>query len=404
MSEESEKLLQQLIKILSNLKKSKFNKIRTETLLERSESANNLAKSIEEKLIAHEENISDSELKFLAKATREYNLEIQQLVRFKLEENGIMTTASTFDLKTATSLVQNYDGSPKGLDSFIDSVNLLNELTNPANIATAIKFIKTRVSGKARLAFPTNATTIAQITTAIKEACEYIESPELVLSKLKALKNKGDQQKFCDEVEALTQKLASVYVTQKIPTDVANKMATKSGVEVLIKGVSNTELKTILKARDFETIQKAVQKINEVNAEPSTQILYVQHHRRRGRQNYGSNSQNNYNRNYGNNNRGFGYNNRPNSNYRGNARGNPNFRGNSRGNYQNGRNFYNQNQNRNGHNVFYAQGNPQQEQLPNVVTGQQRQIQMTPQQHSTQVPQQPPQQHFLGTIASQYTR
>lgn len=265
--------------------------------------------------------------------------------------------AATFDMKTAKALIQPYDGSPSGVEAFVDSIALLGDLTKPEHNETAIKFVKTRLSGKARAALPPNARTLNEISDAIKIACKSTETPDTLLAKLKATKNKGDQQKFCDEIESLTQKLSTLYVDSKIPPEVASKMATKAGVDTLIKGVSNPELKIILKANEFTSIQKAIQKINESQPEQTAQIFNykTQNHRGRGRGNYSNNSQrgqyrnnyaqNSYYQNRNNQNQNFGNNNRRHTN-----------RGNYRGNYHNnGRNNYNNNQNRTGQNVFYAQ-------------------------------------------------
>lgn len=399
MLEIIENEVQTLIKILDNLKKSKFNKIRTQTLHAKSSYAEKLTQDIEEKLISHEEEIVDSRLKFLAKVTRETNYEIQQIIKLKLIENGIMANppvqnVPVFDIKTATGLIQKYDGSATELDAFIDSVNLLAEITAAAHTATAIKFIKTRISGKARSALPANPQTFDEITDAIKQVCQDTETPDSIIAKLKATQHKGDKQKFCDEVETLSQKLSTLYINNNIPADVAKKMATKAGVEALINGVSNSELKIILKASEFETVQKAIQKINETKTEPTSQIfsMHSNNQRGQGRQNYNNFQNTNSNRYRPNND----YNRRENfsnNNYRrGNHRGNSNFRGNPRGNYHNNRrNNFNT---RTGHSVFYTQSENGPVPQHIVVGGNQANPTIA---HAHQLPQGQPNGHQCAT-------
>lgn len=48
--------------------------------------------------------------------------------------------ATTFDIKTATAIVQTYDGSHSNLNAFVDSANLLKELTKDDQLLLAIKF------------------------------------------------------------------------------------------------------------------------------------------------------------------------------------------------------------------------------------------------------------------------
>lgn len=59
-----------------------------------------------------------------------------------------------FDIKTATSIVQVYDGKPEDLDASVDSANLLKDYVQADDVATAVKFLKARLTGKAELAWP----------------------------------------------------------------------------------------------------------------------------------------------------------------------------------------------------------------------------------------------------------
>lgn len=378
MLQDLEEDVQTLLKFHNSLKKSINKKFKTETLEAKYKYVTALYNEIESTLIEKESYIPEPKFRFFVKASREAAFEVKALIKQKLRENQALenrssvtmvppvdpqaaaAAATAFDIKTATALVQNYDGSPTGLETFVDSVNLLNDLTAPEHIATGIRFLKTRLSGRARSAVPPNAQTFDEITDAVKLACKSIDTPDSILAKLKATKNRGDQQKFCDEVEILSQKLSTLYVENQIPADVANKMATKAGVDTLINGVSNAEIKIILKASEFNSVQKAIQKINETQTSEQSQVFSF-NTRGRGRGNIRNNTQySNYSRNRSatndNFNRSFGY---QNQNRRG--RGHNSYRGNFRGNYHSrGRNpSYSQNfsNRRNGpnHNVFYAQ-------------------------------------------------
>lgn len=401
MIELIEEDVQTLIKLHSNLKKSIYKRFKTETLEAKLQYVVALYNDIETNLIEKEEHIPESKFKFLIKVSREAFYEIKQIIKQKLQENlqfepkrSTVTMAppvapeaapKPFDIKTATALINTYDGSPSELDAFVDSVSLLSDLTDQEHIATAIKFIKTRLIGKARSAFPPNPQTLVDITNAIKQACKSVETPDSILAKMKATRNKGDQQKFCEEIETLSQKLPTLYIENQIPPNVANKMATKAGVDTLINGVSNTELKIILKANEFDSIQKAIKKINESQSEQS-QVFSFQS-RGRGRGNNSQTSNFYRSRSYPNNDSNRPYRNYyQNQNRRGNGRGQNNFRGNFRGNR--GRNpsytTNNSNQHRtgHGHNVFYSQSEngpvPQQMIVGGIVSNQPQTTQMQP--------------------------
>lgn len=94
----------------------------------------------------------------------------------------------SFDIKTATALVQPYDGSADGLEAFIDAKNLLAEIIDANQIPTTVKFLKTRLTGKARLGLSTNANIIDALIQDVKQRCISRTTPENLTAKLKTVK------------------------------------------------------------------------------------------------------------------------------------------------------------------------------------------------------------------------
>lgn len=221
-----------------------------------------------------------------------------------------------FDIKTATALVQPYDGSAEGLDAFLDATSLLAEITPATQVATMLKFLKTRLTGKARLGLPENINTIAELEQNIRQRCASKITPDNIIAKMKAIKQRGSVEDFCEEVDSLTAKLKAVYLEKKMPNELANSMATKKGVETLINGTNSQDNKLILKAGTFSDIKDAIQKLleNSNNNTNNSQILNFNTNRQfnrnpigfnRGRGNYNYNYNNSYNserRDYRNNN------------------------------------------------------------------------------------------------------
>lgn len=132
-----------------------------------------------------------------------------------------------------------------------------------------------------------------------------------MIAKLKAAKQKGSVENFCDEVDALTNKLKAVYIEQGIPIQLATSMATKTGVETLINGTNSQDNKIILKAGTFNDIKDATQKMleNSNNNSPHTQVLSFNtrganthinqgQHSRNNRGNYRNQSSSNRDSNY----------------------------------------------------------------------------------------------------------
>lgn len=260
-----------LINLQNNLKKSINKKIKTETLKTKLEDANALYVQIEASLSEQEETIPDSEFKFLVKAARNAITDIRNIIKLKLEHpkgnpkapKMTENAAPQFDYKTATAIVQPYDGSADGLDTFLDSANLIKDMIAAPLQATAVKFLRTRLTGKARLGLPDGLRTIDELLENVKTRCMGKSTPENIIAKMKATKQRDTLEKFCDEVENLTSKLQAVYLNNKIPDAISKSMATKAGIDALINGVNCTETKTILKAGTFNDISEAVQKINE---------------------------------------------------------------------------------------------------------------------------------------------
>lgn len=304
-----------------------------------------------------------------------------------------------FDIKTATALVHPYDGSTEGLEAFIDSASLLNELTAATHKQLAAKFLRTRLNGKARLGLPETANTIELIIDNVKQRCQEKISPDSIIAKMKAIKQKQSVQTFCEELESLTSKLESVYLDSKIPDDVASSMASKAGVDALINGVNNSDTKLILRAGNFANFRDAVLKVME-NSVPSASSAEVFTFSSRGRNlnngfhrnnnrrnfqrnvprdfqglaqnrngrnsNYSRNFNDNYSRNF-NDNRNRNYDNRNNirnHNYD-NLNGNRNFYNHNRHYDNNGRNFGNRNRDRN---VYYAENDQSSSARPQTET------------------------------------
>lgn len=368
----------QLQELYKYCKKAVNTKLTAELLRKKEKLKQTLKSEVENYLQKEYSQIDDADFHKIVKNSRFWSAEIQRIINNKLEIielhtkvhktshahslSGIakttvtyehipkttqhnqspgnktkMTTETTtsFDVRTATAVIQQYDGASDGLQAFVDSANLIKELTVPGQQPMLLKFLKTRVTGKARIGLPENINSFDEFIKNIKERCQDTTSPDQILAKLKSIKQKENLDSFCEQVETLTDKLKNIYLQQKIPAEVANKMVKKAAVDALISGVSNTETRTILKAGSFDNVKEAIQKVQEngtINQNHAILNFSTRGHHRQG----------------GNKTTGFRQHNRQNfNNFRGNNnrfRGNGNRHGgNFRGNFQ--RNFPNQNNN-----------------------------------------------------------
>lgn len=267
--------------------------------------------------------------------------------------------------------------------------SLLQELIQPAHEAMAVKFIKTRLSGKARSGFPENLATIDDLINHIKLKCKDPTTPDIIIAKLNATKQRGQITSFCEEIDNLCAKLENCYILQEIPENIAKTMSTKAGVTALINGINASDTKLILKAGNFSSIKEALQKAQECATDTSpSQIFNVR--RRQQNERHKSNFRGNgFNRNR--NFRGNGFTHRPQQSY---YQSQQNYYQPQRGRYQRGgynnRGRFNNNRPRfdNSNRVYMA--NVEQSPAPRheCNNGQQNRA---PSQN-----QQQPQQNFLG--------
>lgn len=308
-------------------------------------------------------------------------------------------------IKVITSLVPFYDGKPEKLNNVISSLNACKALLTDANKEVAIQTILSRLEGKARAAVTDNPVSVDVIINKLKEKCSTSTAPSTIIAKLNAIKQGDSFEKFTEKIEKLTLDLERTYLSENVPFDTAVKLATSAGIKALTDGIKNSETKLLLKAGQFDTLTKAVEKASENEAgnhANNTANVFAyqkkndQSQRGRGsfqqfRNNGNRNGQNhgNYQNNHGNyqNNNGNYHNfQRNNGNFRNfqSNRGNfsqnrPRF-GNYQNNFQQPGNSNYQNRNRpRGPNMYYMvsenQLAPQQ-----APVGGQRIIQATPQQ------------------------
>lgn len=257
----------QLHKLYKYCKKAIHTKLSLELLREKEKLNNTLKEEIEKYLHKECSKIDDVEFHNIVKNSRSWHLEIRKILNHKIEIINLnskkMTTTNTFDVRTATAVVQQYDGDSDGLQTFIDSAKLLQDMIPDEQQPMLVKFIKTRLTGKARSGLPENVNTLLALIDNVKQRCEDKTSSEQILAKLKTTKQKDNLDSFCDQIEILSNKLKNIYIRQQVPETVANTMVKKATVDALINGVSNNETKLILKAGSFDGIKDAIQRVQE---------------------------------------------------------------------------------------------------------------------------------------------
>lgn len=229
--------------------------------------------------------------------------------------------------KTAQQLLFNYDGNVNQLQSFLDGLEVLNDEVTAAQQAYAVRLIKTKLNGEARLAI-TNEATIGQIIAALRGS---VKPDPKTLAEAKVLNlrqaNKPAQD-YVKELTELTKNLRLSYMAEGLTPDTAKKFAESSAIKSLATNCSNRKIAETLQQSTCDDYQTLAGKFLECSskANDSSSIFFVKkfdkghkfNQRGRGRGGHNSGQHSNSN----NSNRGNGY--------RGRGRG----RGNNRQNNQ----------------------------------------------------------------------
>lgn len=243
-----------------------------------------------------------------------------------------------------------YSGDSNALNSFISAIELADTATTDEQQPILVKFIKTKLEGRALEALPENVENATQLIHALKSKIKP-ESSKIVLGRFLALRaERNSLQKFQETADELSNSLRRAYISEGMSQTLAEKTTIDKTVEMCRLSAKTNLVKSVLASTQFsepkEVIAKLITESNIENTE--TQILYYRgtnnqrgrfssfrgnrndqfNQNWRGRRNRNSNFNNNNNNSY-NRNRNFQ------SNYRGRGRNNFNNRGNGQSNSRN---------------------------------------------------------------------
>lgn len=290
----------------------------------------------------------------------------------------------------AQTINRNYDGNPLGLAAFINSVELLSEISHDGVANIFLRFVKSKLVGKALESIPPEPANVDEIITALRQQIQP-DSSKVVAGRLLALRpDRAKMTDFSEQAEKLAEALQRSLIIEGISQAKAREMTVERTVEVCRSAARSDLVKSVLASTKFDSPKEAIAKfiVETSTDEKERQVLayrtFQRQNNRRGnrfngnqvyRSKFNNGGQGNrsngsgYNGNRNNNNNGNNYrnfgNNRSNgngfnNNYRGRSNGNGNggYRGGNGGGDNRGNN------NNNGRSVRYAEnfGAPQQQQ------------------------------------------
>lgn len=268
----------------------------------------------------------------------------------KPTKKPVMAETNFTYLSSISRIINNtYKGDPNGLNAFITAIELADASSTAEQQTTLVKFIKTKLEGKALEALPENVNTATDIINALREKIKP-DTSKVVIGRLLALRaERNALQKFQQQAEELADQLRRAYISEGMTHNLAEKTTIDKTVEMCRLSAKTNLVKSVLASSQFSNPKEVLAKlVTETTAENGeAQVLYFRHNGHRGRNFNNSNNFNNFNNR--NNRQNYRQNNDNRGNFgqqRGNFRGN--FRSNGRG--RGTRRFFNRNYNQNGNN------------------------------------------------------
>lgn len=264
------------------------------------------------------------------------------------EENDTMNNSEFIKLCTGT-LRDSFDGDALSLESFINAIDFVEEMAEDAQLPILLKFIKTKLRGKALEVIPTaNGTTITDIKNSLRANFKP-ETSAVIEGRLLALKmNNANMQEFSKQVEELTNALERSFRAEGIPQEKSKQMTVQRTVDLFRVTAKSETVKTIIAATPFSDPKDVIAKfvVETSKDKQERQILTFRSNTRPNNRNnarfHGNNNNNNNN-----NSAGRGNNNRNSRNNGNNNNYNRRYNNNNNNNQRNGRTFSNGNRNNN---------------------------------------------------------
>lgn len=245
-------------------------------------------------------------------------------------ESKISKMDEKFDLRTASSLLPVMDGTEIVTKRLIEAIELYDSLLDEqGKVLLTTYVLKARLTPSAKIRLKTEYRSNADLVRDISAYCLTKQSASSLSHKLNNARQGGKSiDEFGKEVEDL---LVNLTISQadgnveamQILTNVNEKIA----INAFATGLHNSELRTIIKARNYPSLGEAIRGAKDEEPSKSSQIFHI-----RGRGNFRSTNRGHF--------RGH-FNQRPNAQsnrtqYSNNNRGrNNNYYNNSRGRSQN---------------------------------------------------------------------
>lgn len=207
----------------------------------------------------------------------------------------------------AAALNKNYSGDPLSLESFIDSIELLETIATTELInKTLFAFAKTKLEGRAREFITNDIINLANLKTRLRENIKP-DNSKIIEGRMLNLKlNINTSSEFAQKIDELSDALRRTLIIEGITPPKANEMVIEKTVEMCRRNTHSDLIKSVLEATEFKSPKDVVAKLITQIDKSRTEHQILSYH---------ANTNNNRFNNGNNNRRGRIHNNLGNRNY-----------------------------------------------------------------------------------------
>lgn len=166
-----------------------------------------------------------------------------------------------FNITTATSLLPKLDGTEESVQNLVDAIEMYDELLNNASKATLVSFVlKTRLDQASKLRLNATYAESKALILDIKKFLLTKKSATSLTSQLNSSKqNNKTINEFGKEIEELFVNLTiSQANDDKNAFKILKPTNEKIAIDSFSKGLKSPELRTIIRARNYATLNEAI--------------------------------------------------------------------------------------------------------------------------------------------------
>lgn len=188
------------------------------------------------------------------------------------DTNMPLTDLEFFTL--ASKLVTNtYTGETEHLTSFLDSVSLLKNYAT-GHEDKALSFIKTKTSGKARDLI-SDVKSLEEVIQTLQSKIK-IQSSQSLITKLSNFKQVNrNNAAYAEELEKLTNTLKKSFISEGVPSNVAEKYTKDSLVQSISRNALSERTQVIIEAGTFSDSAEIINKLSSITENGNSNVSNI---------------------------------------------------------------------------------------------------------------------------------